>query len=52
MSEEEEEEVEEEEKKEEEGRILKYFCSFVQQPQTSTTSNLNDSNLRSASKTK
>ena len=28
------------------------FCSFVQQPQTSTTSNLNNSNLRSASKTK
>ena len=28
------------------------FCSFVQQPQTSTTSNLNNSNLRSASETK
>ena len=28
------------------------FCSFVQQPQTSTTSNLNNSNLRSVSKTK
>ena len=28
------------------------FCSFVQQRQTSTTSNLNNSNLRSASKTK
>ena len=28
------------------------FCSFVQQPQTSTTSNLNNSKLRSASKTK
>ena len=28
------------------------FCSFVQQPRSSTTSNLNNSNLRSASKTK
>ena len=28
------------------------FCSFVQQPQTSTTLNLNNSNLRNASKTK
>ena len=33
-------------------RIRSTFCSFVQQRQTSTTSNLNNSNLKSASKTK